>query len=91
MDNLASSIGIPEKQPTFRESVSWIEGIPLPSFRLKFYKLKALNTDLAAYFNKLTKPPLDTALLVSFYLLVSFVPSLLFSILSSLLLPKKTQ
>jgi len=80
---------MPQNQPPFRESASWIESIPLASIRLKIYKLKALNNDLKVYFNKLAKPPLDSALLVGFYLLASFIPSLLLSFLSSILFPKK--
>jgi hypothetical protein len=82
---------MPENQPTFRESASWIEGIPLASVRLKIYKLKALNKDLRIYFNSLVKPPIDSVLLVSFYLIASFIPSLVLSFFSSLIFSKKDQ
>jgi len=80
---------MPENRPPFRESTSWIEGIPLASARLRLIKLKALNNDLAAYLTKYTEPPLDMVLLASFYLLASFIPSLLLTFIGSLLFAKK--
>ena len=80
---------MPEHRPPFRESASWIEGIPFASARLKVYKLKAFNNDLAAYFNKQTQPPLGMVLLAVFYLLASFIPSLILSFVASFLLPTK--
>ena len=91
IENLVPREEMSEHRPPFRESVSWIEGIPFASARLKVYKLKAFNNDLAAYFNKHTEPPIGMLLQASFYLLASFIPSLLLSFIASFLFPKKTQ
>ena len=55
------------------------------------YKLVALNQDLNQYFKKLAKSPIDTVLLVLFYFLISFLPSLLLSALSSICFSKKPE
>jgi hypothetical protein len=78
-------------RPISRESIDWIEGIPFASVRVKLYKVISLNKYIATYFNKQSKPPLDTVMLVLFYLLVSFLPSLVLSVLYSLCFSKKNK
>ena len=68
---------------TKQESIGWIEGIPLVQARVKMYKLVALNRDLTQYFSKQASPPLDKVLLVLFYFVTSFLPSILFSLITS--------
>lgn len=69
--------------------MSWIESIPIDSIKIKVYKLRSLNNDLAAYFSKLATSPLDYCLLLGFYFLVSFLPSLVMAGLSGIFLPAK--
>lgn len=72
--------------PDNRESVWWIESIPQADVRHKMHKVNALNQDLYAYFLKLSDvPALATSCLCLFYLVASYVPSVIITALLSML------
>jgi hypothetical protein len=64
-----------------RESSFWIESIPVAAVRQKMYKLSTFNDDLYTYFQSVAKPPFATGLLCLFYLMASYLPSVLLTVL----------
>lgn len=67
-----------------RESVWWIDSMPHAGARHKAHKLNHLNKDLHAYFLDVTGlPGAATFSLFMFYLVASYVPSILLTLLLS--------
>ena len=80
---------MPEEMPiqslyAQRESIWWIDSIPIQICQSKLYKLVALNSDLQIYFKTIAKAPIDTVLLCLFYLVMSYLPSILITALLAL-------